>query len=61
MTKPKDSHALKTDLYEFTMAAGYFENDVDVKAVFELSCHTMPNNRSYLIACGLQGLHPRVA
>src|SRR3989338_6912063 len=48
------SAALKTDLYELTMAAGYFENRVDLKASFELSCHTMPRNRSFLIACGLQ-------
>ena len=48
------SNALKTDLYELTMAAGYFQNDINLKATFELSCHTMPENRSYLIACGLE-------
>ncbi|OGX07619.1 MAG: nicotinate phosphoribosyltransferase [Omnitrophica WOR_2 bacterium GWA2_47_8] len=47
-------NSLKTDLYELTMAAGYFVNKVDTKATFELSCHTMPPNRSYLVACGLE-------
>lgn len=46
-------NALKLDLYELTMAAGYFQNRADVRAVFELSCHTMPQNRSFLVACGL--------
>jgi len=46
--------SLKIDLYELTMAAGYFESKKDAQATFELSCHTMPDNRSYLIACGLE-------
>lgn len=48
------SNSLKVDLYELTMAAGYFQNKVDVRATFELSCHTMPGNRSFLVACGLE-------
>jgi nicotinate phosphoribosyltransferase len=48
------SSSLKVDLYELTMAAGYFQNKVDVRATFELSCHTMPPNRSFLVACGLE-------
>ena len=44
---------LKTDLYEMTMAAGYFENRHNPEAVFELYCHTLPADRSYLVACGL--------
>ncbi len=48
------NHGLKTDLYELTMAAGYFQNQVQTQAVFELSCYTMPKNRSYLVACGLE-------
>ena len=48
------SNSLKIDLYELTMAAGYFQNKVDVRATFELSCHTMPENRSFLVACGLE-------
>ena len=47
-------NSLKIDLYELTMAAGYFQNKVDVRATFELSCHTMPENRSFLVACGLE-------
>ncbi|MCK5214584.1 MAG: nicotinate phosphoribosyltransferase [Candidatus Omnitrophica bacterium] len=50
----KDSHALKTDLYEFTMAAGYFQNNFSPQATFELYCHTLPANRSFLISCGQQ-------
>ena len=46
--------ALKIDLYELTMAAGYFENKIQEEAVFELFCHTMPAQRSYLVSCGLQ-------
>jgi len=53
-SKHGQNNALKTDLYELTMAAGYFQNKIDVRAVFELSCHTMPANRSYLVACGLE-------
>lgn len=48
------NNSLKIDLYELTMAAGYFQNKVDLKGTFELSCHTMPENRSYLVACGLE-------
>lgn len=51
---PLTVDGLQTDLYELTMAAGYFQNKVDLKATFELICHTMPANRSFLVACGLQ-------
>ncbi len=47
-------NSLKTDLYELTMAAGYFQNRVDVRATFELLCYKEPKNRSYLITCGLE-------
>ena len=47
-------NSLKVDLYELTMAAGYFQNKVEARATFELSCHTMPENRSFLVACGLE-------
>lgn len=46
-------HALKTDLYELTMAAGYFQNNVRQRAVFELFCHKVPSQRPYLLSCGL--------
>ena len=47
--------ALNTDLYELTMAAGYFmsgkQNDI---ATFELSVRRLPDRRNFLIAAGLQ-------
>jgi len=46
--------SLNTDLYELTMAAGYFENRVKERAVFELFCYQLPEKRSYLVFCGLQ-------
>lgn len=45
--------ALMTDLYELTMAAGYFENGIRHQATFELFVRHMPPQRSYLIAAGL--------
>src|SRR4051794_6860427 len=47
--------ALQTDLYQFTMAAGYFAaGKVQDKAVFEFFVRRLPENREYLIAAGLQ-------
>lgn len=48
------TNCLKTDLYEMTMAAGYFQNKHNPEAVFELYCHTLPEDRAYLVVCGLQ-------
>jgi len=50
----RDTASLKTDLYELTMAAGYFYHQTNLRATFELYCHSMPPKRSYLIACGLK-------
>jgi nicotinate phosphoribosyltransferase len=50
----KRSIALATDLYELTMAAGYFVNRVANTATFELFVRDLPQNRSYLIAAGLE-------
>jgi nicotinate phosphoribosyltransferase len=47
------SLALATDLYELTMAAAYFENDLDHLASFEVFVRWMPPARSYLVAAGL--------
>lgn len=48
-------HGLVTDLYQLTMAAGYFEsgkaNDV---ATFELFVRHLPENRNFIIAAGLE-------
>jgi nicotinate phosphoribosyltransferase len=47
--------ALNTDLYQLTMAAGYFvagkTNDL---ATFELSVRRLPEHRNFLVAAGLQ-------
>jgi len=45
--------ALATDLYEYTMAAGYFiQGMADTWATFELFVRRMPENRNYLVSCG---------
>ncbi|HET9407096.1 MAG TPA: nicotinate phosphoribosyltransferase [Candidatus Sulfotelmatobacter sp.] len=46
--------ALLTDLYELTMAAAYFENKFTQKASFELFVRSLPKERGYLIAAGLE-------
>ncbi len=47
--------ALHTDLYELTMAAGYFAaGKADEVATFELSVRRLPERRNFLIAAGLQ-------
>ena len=48
-------NGLLTDLYQLTMAAGYFEaGKVGERAVFELFVRRMPPNRNYMVAAGLQ-------
>ncbi|HYO84296.1 MAG TPA: nicotinate phosphoribosyltransferase [Bryobacteraceae bacterium] len=47
--------ALLTDLYQLTMAAGYFASGkTGERAVFELFVRRLPKGREYLIAAGLQ-------
>jgi nicotinate phosphoribosyltransferase len=47
-------NGLLTDLYELTMAAGYFEaGKTDEKATFELTIRRLPANRNYVLAAGL--------
>lgn len=47
--------ALNTDLYELTMAAGYFTaGKTKEVATFELSARKLPDNRNFLVAAGLQ-------
>jgi nicotinate phosphoribosyltransferase len=47
-------NGLLTDLYELTMAAGFFEaGKADQKATFEFTIRRLPKNRNYAIACGL--------
>ncbi len=47
--------ALNTDLYQLTMAAGYFAaGKADEVATFELSVRKLPEQRNFLVAAGLQ-------
>lgn len=64
MNEPKslfltnNSLGMATDLYQLTMAAGYFEQKMQDIATFELSIRHLPKNRSYLVTAGLeQALH----
>jgi nicotinate phosphoribosyltransferase len=46
---------LLTDLYELTMAAGYFEaGKMHDRATFELSVRRLPQNRNFILAAGLE-------
>ncbi|HKN35934.1 MAG TPA: nicotinate phosphoribosyltransferase [Terriglobales bacterium] len=54
MSEERQSAALLTDLYELTMAAAYFENDFRAKASFELFIRSLPPERNYLLAAGLE-------
>ncbi len=45
--------ALSTDLYELTMAAGYFKGAPGALASFELFVRELPPERGYLVAAGL--------
>jgi len=47
-------NGLKTDLYQLTMAAAYFENGLREPATFELFVRTLPPRRSFLVAAGLE-------
>ena len=45
--------ALLTDLYELTMAACYFENEMDQPATFSLFIRSYPPGRNFFVAAGL--------
>lgn len=45
---------LFTDLYEFTMMQGYFDQQMDQVAVFEFFVRKLPEQRNFLVAAGLQ-------
>ena len=54
MTGDGSTSGLLTDLYELTMAAGYFAaGKPEEKATFELTIRRLPANRSFAIAAGL--------
>jgi nicotinate phosphoribosyltransferase len=47
-------NGLLTDLYELTMAAGYFEaGKASQRATFEFSIRRLPANRNFILAAGL--------
>ena len=46
--------ALMTDFYQLTMVAGYYVNRQVAEATFELFIRSLPPNRSYLVAAGLE-------
>lgn len=50
----RENEALLTDLYELTMAAAYWSNQVTGTATFELYFRRLPSRRSYVIAAGLE-------
>ena len=53
----REYSGLLTDLYELTMAAGYFQTRFEGSATFELFVRHLPPHRNYLVVAGLeQGL-----
>ena len=50
----REYSGLLTDLYELTMAAGYFQTRFDASATFELFVRHLPKQRNYLVAAGLE-------
>ena len=48
------ANGLLTDLYQLTMAAGYFEaGKTQDRATFELFVRRLPHNRNFILAAGL--------
>jgi nicotinate phosphoribosyltransferase len=47
-------HAVATDLYQLTMMYAYFTADMDTEATFEYFVRRLPNNRRFLLSCGLE-------
>jgi nicotinate phosphoribosyltransferase len=45
---------LFTDLYELTMLQAYFEEGIEDEAVFDLHVRSLPPERNFLVACGLE-------
>ena len=55
-TDQPHSREIMTDLYELTMAASYFEQDMYAPATFSLMVREYPPKRSYLVCAGLDPL-----
>jgi nicotinate phosphoribosyltransferase len=49
-----DTAPLLTDLYELTMLQAYWKESMEMEAVFSLFTRKMPEQRNYLLACGLE-------
>ena len=49
-----EQYALFTDLYELTMAASYFEEDMHEEGTFSLFIRKYPPDRGYFVAAGLE-------
>jgi nicotinate phosphoribosyltransferase len=49
-----ERYALLLDLYELTMAASYFEEDMHAEATFSLFIRAYPPERGYFVAAGLE-------
>lgn len=49
-----DNLGAATDLYQLTMAAGYLKSGINDISTFEMWIRTIPVNRSFLIAAGLE-------
>jgi len=57
--QPSDApSALLTDLYQLTMAACYFDQDMHEEATFSLFIRKYPAQRSYFVAAGLSEVLP---
>jgi len=48
------TNCLLLDLYELTMAQSYFEARRNISATFDLFARTLPENRLFFVACGLE-------
>ena len=55
MLEPDSNRALLVDLYELTMAAAYFQHQVECRATFELFVRQLPPQRAFLVAGGIEG------
>lgn len=50
----QNNPGLLLDLYELTMAAGYFKHKVRAHVTFDLFVRRLPKHRSFLVAAGLE-------
>jgi len=49
-----ENMVLLTDLYQITMAQGYFQQDVDNEVTFDLFARKCPDKGNYMVAAGLE-------